>query len=309
MAEHWITASQALEIAGDPIALCKGLHIGAIQARARLLKIDDSAVQDFALPAQMWWAHGHAALDQDWQNGDFATWLDRDQRVEAFGVTFALSGVLEMIDAEHRPSFIRSMSVAGNPAWITARDAQVLAAEQLGFNPGVSGQVILEKARLGLVVARAMEARGSTGDRDEADWTWEECEWDVPIWFWDNFTTPGSSAQDWQTGKFSGGGRSPTSIRSITLSGLYFHRESLEALGPPKPVTNSETQRGRKPSYEWAEAISAIWGRLNRGELRPKVQADVETALTGYLTKGDKSPSESTARPFAKLIWDEFEKP
>ena len=309
MAEHWITASQALEIGGDAIALCKRLHTGAIRARARLLKIDENALSNMSVPVQLWWAQGHGALDQDWQNGDFATWFDRDQRVEAFGVTFALSGVLEMIDAERRPSVIRKMSVAGNPAWITAREARIFAFEQLGFDQVVAAEVVLEKARLGLVIARAMEARGSTGDRDEIDWSWEESEWDVTPWFWDNFTSVGSSSQDWQTGKFSGSGWSPTSIRSITLSGVYFHRESLEALGPPKSGTESESQRGRRPTYKWAEAVSAIWGKLHRGELLPKTQADIEAALIVCLTKGEKGPSESTVRPFAKPIWDEFLKP
>jgi hypothetical protein len=52
-----------------------------------------------------------------------------------------------------------------------------------------------------------------------------------------------------------------------------------------------------------------IWGKLHRGELIPQTQAEIETALILHLTKGDDAPGESTVRPFAKLIWDEFQKP
>jgi hypothetical protein len=308
MVEHWISAAQAREIVGVTDPICVRLHAGLIRARARMLTIDNKTVSDMPVPKQMWWAEGQGALDQDWQAGDFATWIDRDQRVKAVGVTFPLSDILAMIDAERRPMITRSLSVAGNPAWIQAIHARRLAYEMFGSNPVVAGQMIIEKARLGLVVARAVLAQGSTGARGEDDWSWEEREWDVAPWFWENFVTPGSSTQDWQTGKFSGRGWSPTKVRCITLSSVYFHRESLEAPGQPQAEDDSEIARGRRPTYDWAKAVSAIWGMLNRGELFPDVQADVEKALIKYLVKGDREPSESTVRPYAKVIWDEFRK-
>jgi hypothetical protein len=48
---------------------------------------------------------------------------------------------------------------------------------------------------------------------------------------------------------------------------------------------------------------------LHRGELIPETQADIELALIEVLTKGDIAPSESTVRPFAKPIWEEFQIP
>lgn len=74
-------------------------------------------------------------------------------------------------------------------------------------------------------------------------------------------------------------------------------------------VDNSRVKRGRNPTYDWPAATSAVWGSLHRGELIPATQAEIETALIAYLTDGDKSPSESSVRPYAKPIWLEFQKP
>lgn len=65
MAEHWIDAAEALEIAGDRISLCTRLYAGLIPARARTLTIDDKSADGATVPKSFWWAKGHAALEQD----------------------------------------------------------------------------------------------------------------------------------------------------------------------------------------------------------------------------------------------------
>ena len=67
-------------------------------------------------------------------------------------------------------------------------------------------------------------------------------------------------------------------------------------------------KRGRRPEYNWLHALNLIWGQIYRGELIPDKQAEIERALQTVLARGDKEPSESTVRPYAKQIWEEFSK-
>ena len=75
-----------------------------------------------------------------------------------------------------------------------------------------------------------------------------------------------------------------------------------------KPISADEAQRGRKPKYDWPAATLAVFGLIYRGELKPEIQADIERALIDHLSHGDNAPSESTVRPYAKLVWEEYSK-
>ena len=148
-------------------------------------------------------------------------------------------------------------------------------------------------------------------------WSWEEREWDVPTWFWTEFTVGRNSSQDWVLGRFSGDGRTARGNGAITLTGLHFHKQTLDALlgmggdtsGQPTAIDEAESRRGRRSTYDWQTASSAVWGQLHRGDLRADTQADVERALISILRHGDHEPSESTVRPYAKTIFEEFLKP
>jgi hypothetical protein len=308
MAEHWIDAPTALRIAGDALALCKRLHAGLATAKATTLVMGDQRGEGVLIPKRFWWAEGDAALEQDWKHGDFATWIDHDEHCEAFGVVFALSGLLQIVPHEERATLARSLSVSSNPEWLTAKEARRLIYGQFGQNPTKSGQAILEQARLGFITGRAVmaQATGPTGD----SWIWEEREWPVEQWFWDAFTHEGQSSQDWDLGRFAGRGSSPGGLRSVTLTGVHFLRRSLDALMPP-PLTPAPAPNlgGRKPDYDWIAATNAVWGMIHRGQLKPTSQAHLEKKLIALLTVGDKEPSESSARPYAKRIWEEYSKP
>ncbi len=309
MVEHWIPASKAIEIVQDKLALCSRLHAGLISARADLLIIDHKEEREAAIPRGFWWAEGHAALVQDWRSGDFETWIDQKVQCKAFGVTLALSQVLEMIAFEKRALIARSLSVAGDPDWISARDARRIALQH--SNTSQAGEKIIELAKLGFVAGRAvlLEAYRSSPVVDEV--VWEQREWNIEPWFWKGFTLSQRSKQNWDLGKFSGSGDGPTAIHYVMLSGVYFHRASLAALeGPKAPEPEVEkAKRGRKPEYDWAKASSEVWGKLYRGDLKAQNQADIELALIESLTVGDKSPGESTVRPYAQPIWEQYVKP
>lgn len=71
----------------------------------------------------------------------------------------------------------------------------------------------------------------------------------------------------------------------------------------PKPE-----KRGRPARYDWPAASIAVFGQIHRGDFKPESQADIERALIAHLTDADGGPSESTVRPYAKLIWEESQK-
>lgn len=312
MAEHWIDARQALEIAGDPISLCTRLHAGLITARARTFATEREENHDVAVPKLFWWAKGHEALKQNWGSGDFSTWIEQKHQLFAFGVTFPLSEVLEMVPFERRALIAHGLSVAASPDWIAASDVHRLTLNDRG-HVRVFQKVLIEQAKLGFVSARAVSAHGKLRKGNSVNLFLDEREWNVPAWFWQEFTKADTSNQSWETGAFKGVGRSPMGRAEVTLSGVHFLRESIERrLGPSEDNAAGEapsgSSRGRRPTYDWATATAAVWGKLFRSEIIPEVQADIEKALIDVLTVGDKSPSPSTVRPFAKPIWEEFQK-
>lgn len=60
---------------------------------------------------------------------------------------------------------------------------------------------------------------------------------------------------------------------------------------------------GRKPTWNWPAAVSAVWCKIHFGDFNPSTQADVEQAVRSFLTNGDHEPSESGVRTHARLIW------
>lgn len=308
MAKQWIPAAKALEIVGDRFAICARLYSGLLKSRADLIKTSHEEHQLKEIPKDFWWAGGHESLDQDWVRGDFSTWIEQKHQIEVFGVSIDLFGLLEMVPFEQRSALVRSLSVAGNPDWMIARDVSQLA-HQKGHQRG--SQFVVEQARLGFVSARAVEAQGVKNFDNFFAWDWEEREWPIPIWFWEGFPGGADSTTDWELGRFSWPVFAPNGSRLVELSGVYFLKNSVEAilgLDAELPNVPNKQSRGRKPTYDWPAALNAIWGQIVRGDLQPKNQAQIEKAFQAYLARGDREPSESTVRPYAKQIWDEHEK-
>lgn len=308
MAEQWIEASRALELAGSTFALCERTKAGLIKSRAKLLLIGFDRLEDAVIPTKFWWAEGHEALDQDWASGDFSTWIDRSVEWKAFGVTFALSGVLEMLPFERRGLTALSLSVAGNTAWISAIEARKFAYKEGGVNPTMAATAVIEQAKQGFLTARAVLAQGSKGGVHKTDWDWEAREWDVPLWFWNGFTDEGSSSQSWDTGRFAGRGKAPNGLRWMTLTGVHFLRESLNVLLPAggsktTALSASKNQGGRPPAAFADDLMCAIWGLIHQGDLKPKNQADIERAMLDWAAKNDHELGTTVARGKARKVF------
>lgn len=309
-AEQWIPAAQARQLVGDSlddcVAICTRAHAGLIKTRADLLIVEGKKFERAVFPSEFWWAKGHAALEQNWVTGDFSTYIDREALWQAFGVHFALDGLLQMLPVEQRAIVARSVSVVGKDGWLSALAARRFAYERAGINPSFAADAILDACRLGYVTARAVLLQRADGERPN-DWTKQEREWDIPVWFWENFTLPTGCSQGWERGIFSGRGRAPEGRCWITLTGVFFLAESLSVLLPHSAqrasTSASVANPGGRPRKEfWDVLWCAVWGQVYRAELIPRRQADVERAMLDWAEANDHDVSESTIRPLARKM-------
>lgn len=109
----WISAHQAYELVSGrnqdayaAASIANRVHAGLVRSRANLFILERAAArggkekisQECAdLPKEFWWASGGDALDQDWDAGDFTTWIDGKFKWQAFGVKFDRSGIEAML--------------------------------------------------------------------------------------------------------------------------------------------------------------------------------------------------------------------
>jgi predicted nucleotide-binding protein len=54
-------------------------------------------MKELEIPKKFWWAKGEAALDQNWRSGDFGTWIEHKNHIQAFGVEFLRSDIEKLI--------------------------------------------------------------------------------------------------------------------------------------------------------------------------------------------------------------------
>lgn len=318
MQSFWIPARKAVELlepeGGHAVryALCKRAHAGLLNARAKLLIIDQSRAENTFVPSYFWWAEGESALDQDWVAGDFTTWIESRVQMRAFGVEFDFEGLRELLPPERGPLALRELSVCSDPAWASAREARRFMYEKLGVPPISAGSQLIDQCRLGFVPVRAqLMQRKTYGNSDR--WSVEEREWDVADWFWTNFTRSGSSSQDWDLGMFKGSGYShATGGCHVQLTGVYFLRAALDALVPgstsPSPSSQDQNKGGRPRKDWWDDLWCAVWGQVYRGELTPKNQSEIAQAMLAWVEGQGETVSESTVKPLARKMFAEMQR-
>lgn len=266
MATIWIEATLALDIAANGgsktsavFTVCERAYAGLIRTKAKNVIVGDEQKGEGSLPKTFWWAKGHEALEQNWTTGDFATWIDGTSEIRAFGVRFALDDILELLPVELRAMAAKRYSVAGNPDWISAKEACRLTARR-EMIPGVAaGRKIIEQAKLGFVTARAVEMHSTTEGRFYSENI--EREWDIPIWFWQQYCEPEKSSQNWETGKFKGRSYRQLSPRSVELCDVHFLKSTIEVESPSASYGTIEAQKPDLPRAElerwWASMVGA----------------------------------------------------
>jgi hypothetical protein len=308
MVEQWIGTSTARDLVGDTFAICARLHADLLQARARRLIVNGNPVDNIDVPNTFWWAQGHEALTQNWATGDFSTWIDDREHVEAFGVTLALSGVLAMLPIERRAPAAFGLSVASNTDWVSAKEARRLCYERGGENPAIAGRMLLAQAKLGFVTARAVVAKGKKSTIHGDRWAWEEREWDVETWFWERFTDSHASSQGWEIGLFTGRGNGPNGLAHVELTGLHFHSASLELLFPakhatPNAATVPKNVGGRLPAAFADDLMCQIWALLFQGDFKPTRSADIQRAMQDWASENGHLLGDTVAKEKARKVF------
>ncbi|HEX5229568.1 MAG TPA: hypothetical protein VFW44_17775, partial [Bryobacteraceae bacterium] len=73
------------------------------------------------------------------------------------------------------------------------------------------------------------------------------------------------------------------------------------------PVTTA-ARGGRPPAEYWDDLWVEMCRQLYAGELIPKRQSDVESAMKAWLAKRDDHPATSTIRERARKLWAALDK-
>lgn len=314
MAEHWISAATARDIVAQPpdsaigtYALCNRSFAALVKTKARLFTIKKQGLrlENAEVPAAFWWAGGHEALEQDWATGDFSTWIKREEEWQAFGVSFALSGVLEMLPTERRADVTRRLSVAGRAEWVSAAEASLLACRLPGVING--RKYIVEQARLELLQGQAVLAERFTG-RDCTTRTWDEREWPIPTLVWDGIEQATNVHQQWDLGRLIAGVAVDGKPHWLRLSGVHILakplRGALSITAPPAPEpTSRPTAGGRLPAEWWDDMWCAMCSQVFEGKLIPNSQAEIEKAMLQWAQDHGHEPSVSTVRPKARKLF------
>jgi len=154
-AEDWISAAQTIRKVREAtlsstshIALAKRAHAGLLRAHAELMIVNgEKRHRDCAVPPEFWWAEGQAALEQNWELGDFETWIRNKVRIQAFGVRFHREDVEQVCRAlektSERPAPPLAEEHGGRPmsklwpGWIAELSALI---HEEGVPPGTGSQ-------------------------------------------------------------------------------------------------------------------------------------------------------------------------
>ncbi len=317
MDDEWISADEAHQIVARAVgvlgaaeAICTRAHHELVSAKALRLIWHRETRDDCAVPKEFWWAKGKAALEQDWTTGDFSTWLDQTYELRAFGVQFRKSDIMKMIPQGRPPQ--RGAIEAGDAdeEWVSSSDARRLVYTISRINSVSAGDAILQYCRVGHIAGRAKHMKLIIKDRYQTRQE-EESDCQIPDWFWEECTKPDSSVQDWPAGVMSG--KCCVDGDSITarLTGVSFRRADLEIFknqlneGDPPVRAEAPSSKGGKPPAAWWDALWVeICRQLYVGELHPKAQVDVETAMHDWLATIGETAAESTIRERARKLWD-----
>lgn len=317
MVTQWISAATARSILAEQShddaaekALIARAHVGLLKTRALRMDMVDGKAASGVMPVEFWWPEAMQSLVQDWAVGDMWNRINgRDCR--AYGVQFDLDGVIQMLPPTRAATIARQLSVAGDPDWVNAKAARAFMYDDLRVQPVLAGGQLIDECRLGFVAGRAVLMQRADGQRPD-DWTVEAREWDIPNWFWQDFTTDGSSSQDWTRGVFAGRGRGPAGRCWMTLTGVYFARSSLDAMIPTKnPQVAMPAPRavgGRPPAAFWDDLWCAVWGDVHRGDLQPTRPADVYNAMMKWIVDNGHMAAESVVKLRARKMFAAYQR-
>lgn len=132
---------------------------------------------DCDVPSGFWWAEGHDALTQNWELGDFETWIKKTVQYQAFGVRFHREDVDRMVGGsrveQRRPEPDPGKDARGRPMsalwpeWV-AELASLIHEEGIPEGSGTHGIDELISSVADRLVARGLEAPARTTVQEAA---------------------------------------------------------------------------------------------------------------------------------------------
>jgi hypothetical protein len=178
--------------------------------------------------------------------------------------------------------------------WVSAIESFTLVATST--HAYSAAHAICSRAYDGLIDAKA--ARFIRHDK-----TFDDAE--IPKQFW---WAKGHAAlkQNWKTGDFETWIDSRYHWRAY---GVSFSRRGIEALiGPAlagrRVLPDSTAKAGGRPAAAWWDDLwIEICRQLYAGDLQPKKQADVESAMMDWASKQGHDPAPSTIRSRTRKLW------
>jgi hypothetical protein len=191
--------------------------------------------------------------------------------------------------------FARAEKVESKEEWISAAEAARLLKPV--FNSAYTAHMtICKRAHNGLIRSRA--ERFIAGKKESSDF-------EIPKGFW---WAEGNEAlhQNWPIGDFDTWVENGNlHLQAFTVSFLRADIEKMipPALAEPVPASPASAVGGRPPADWWEDLLIEICFQHFRGDLKPKVQADIERAMQDWITTHGYEAAPSTVRTRARKVW------
>lgn len=234
-----------------------------------------------------------------------------------------LAALLQTLPARNGPTGpVASAPGDDGREWVSARDAvyRIMGATQQDATKSLYS--IVAYAKTGDVQARTLLLSEVTHRQGYSALKREERNAAIPVWFWQEFTTYGSSALNWKSGVFAGEGFRDGRSVTVTLTGVQFDARGLDILDPPKldaavptrPVPLPVGKPGRPAAAWWDDLLIEMFRRLWEDSWTPRTKTEVVKAMHDWLAKnpGDdplkpREASDTVLKARAKKLFDVLE--
>lgn len=193
--------------------------------------------------------------------------------------------------------------------WVSASAARAMGPSGTNFT-----EAILERARVGLVKARAAllvwDRQGLSAEPER------DCA--IPMDFW----RAGVATENWDQGDFGVfGAPEPTSWMADSSAvqsyayGVMFARADIQAMMPPLTESVHSAPRdatslvavaknpGGRPPKDWEAAMIEMAGQLYDGDLKPDTQTSIEIAIKNYFSSKGIEIGDTTAKDHARPLF------
>jgi len=306
MDDKWISAAEAYDRVGkvNPFraaeAICSRAHDGIITARAHMLILGDRRIEDANVPADFWWARGHAALTQKWASGDFETWIDSRIHCRAYGVTFLERDIEAMLPPGRTVKVQQGASGSGNFA--SASRCIDELCKQLDCNEREAAEHIIRFCRARLVESRCASFWCEVTDRYGANEE-ELSHVAIPAWFWEHCASGREAILDWQAGTFAGRGYVDGEMHKVRIKGAEFdvagiveleamlrnqeqsNRAKADAASrlPPSLPSEPIARGGRPKSENWTNWIAELVSYIHEEGIPAGSGVEGQDAIIGAI--------------------------